>query len=187
MNRDTAASEPGTQARHNGVLSPALRHGRFQPAADCREVNDRVEIPDIKPDVTRVTLQGGVRPRCAKKFKAAPPSGMEPGSPFGENLHALVIYLCFTQGIAFGRLARLPSYILGLHPHASHVGSHHAIRRDRPQGRQRNWWLWVFHPHDSAVFFVEPSRGKKVVEGFLGMFRSDFWISDRYGGQMGWA
>jgi hypothetical protein len=39
---------------------------------------------------------------------------MEPGSPFGENLHALVIYLCFTQGIAFGRLARLPSYILGL-------------------------------------------------------------------------
>jgi len=114
MNRDTAASEPGTQARHNGVLSPALRHGRFQPAADCREVNDRVEIPDIKPDVTRVTLQGGVRPRCAKKFKAAPPSGMEPGSPFGENLHALVIYLCFTQGIAFGRLARLPSYILGL-------------------------------------------------------------------------
>jgi transposase len=45
----------------------------------------------------------------------------------------------------------------------------------------------VFHPHDSAVFVVEPSRGKKVVEGFLGMFRSDFWISDRYGGQMGWA
>ena len=39
----------------------------------------------------------------------------------------------------------------------------------------------------SAVFVVEPSRGKKVVEGFLGMFRSDFWISDRYGGQMGWA
>jgi hypothetical protein len=39
---------------------------------------------------------------------------MEPGSPFGENLHALVIYLCFTQGIAFGRLARLPFYILGL-------------------------------------------------------------------------
>jgi hypothetical protein len=34
---------------------------------------------------------------------------------------------------------------------------------------------------------VEPSRGKKVVEGFLGAFRPDFWVSDRYGGQMGWA
>ena len=52
---------------------------------------------------------------------------------------------------------------------------------------KRNWWLWVFHHDDSAVFVVEPSRGKKVVEGFLGAFRPDFWVSDRYGGQMGWA
>jgi hypothetical protein len=26
-----------------------------------------------------------------------------------------------------------------------------------------------------------------VVADFLGDFRPDFWVSDRYGGQMGWA
>jgi len=50
---------------------------------------DRVEIPDIKPDVTRVWLHGGVCPCCAKRFKAEPPEGLEPGSPFGPNLRAL--------------------------------------------------------------------------------------------------
>jgi hypothetical protein len=52
---------------------------------------------------------------------------------------------------------------------------------------KRNWWLWVFHHDDSAVFIVEPSRGKCVVATFLGEFRPDFWVSDRYGAQMGWA
>jgi transposase len=54
---------------------------------------DRIEIPEIRPDVTRVTLHGGVCPCCAKKFKAAPPAGLEPGSPFGPNLRAFAIYL----------------------------------------------------------------------------------------------
>ena len=39
---------------------------------------------------------------------------MEPGSPFGPNLRAFVIYLRFTQAISFERLARLMSDLLGL-------------------------------------------------------------------------
>ena len=34
---------------------------------------------------------------------------------------------------------------------------------------------------------ADPSRGKSVVSTFLGDFRPDFWVSDRYGGQFGWA
>jgi transposase len=78
------------------------------------EAYDHIEIPPIKPDVTRVTLYGDVCPCCAKKFKAQPPADMPKGSPFGENLRALVIYLRFTQGIAFERMATLLSDILGL-------------------------------------------------------------------------
>ncbi|MFZ0496420.1 MAG: transposase [Methylocella sp.] len=36
-------------------------------------------------------------------------------------------------------------------------------------------------------FVIAPSRGKSVVKGFPGAFRPDFWVSDRYGGQMGRA
>jgi transposase len=52
---------------------------------------------------------------------------------------------------------------------------------------KRNWWLWVFHHKDNAVFVVEPSRGKCVPKAFLGEHRPDFWVSDRYGAQLGWA
>ena len=48
-------------------------------------------------------------------------------------------------------------------------------------------WLWVFHHADSAVFAVEPSRGKRVAAVFLGDFRPDIWVSGRFGAPMGWA
>ena len=50
-----------------------------------------------------------------------------------------------------------------------------------------NWWLWVFHHADSAVFTAVKHRSKAVVEEFLGGWRPDYWISDRYCAQMGWA
>jgi hypothetical protein len=54
--------------------------------------DDRIKGPEIKPDDTRVTLQSGVCRCCARRFKAAPPNGFEPGSPFGPNLRAFVLY-----------------------------------------------------------------------------------------------
>lgn len=52
---------------------------------------------------------------------------------------------------------------------------------------KRTLWTWVFHHRDSACFVVRPSRGKEVVEAFLGEVRPDFWVSDRLAAQMGWA
>jgi transposase len=52
---------------------------------------------------------------------------------------------------------------------------------------KKNWWLWVFHHEDSAVFVAAPSRAKSVVGEFLQDHRSDYWVSDRTGGQLGWA
>jgi transposase len=180
------------------------------PQLAC-EAYDHIEIPDIKPDVTRVTLHGGACPCCAKTFKADAPADMPRGSPFGENLRALVIYLRFTQGIAFERLATLLSDLLGLDisegalvnmldaaraPFETQTSAIRArllcgtaLQSDETGLRvgKKNWWFWVFHFADSAVFVAEPSRAKKVVAAFLRDFRPDFWVSDRYGGQMGWA
>jgi len=78
------------------------------------EAYDRVEIPEIKPDVTRVSLHGGVCPCCAKRFKAEPPEGLEPGSPFGPNLRAFVIYLRSVQGIPLARLSHVLRDLFGL-------------------------------------------------------------------------
>jgi len=175
------------------------------------EAYDRIELPEIKPDVTRVTLHGGICPCCTRRFKAEPPKGLEPGSPFGPNLRAFVLYLRYSQAISFERLAQLMSDLLGLEfsegalnnmldasrpafdTQASlirqHLLSGTVLQSDETSMRvgKRTWWNWVFHHGDSAYFVIRPSRGSAVVEEFLGEVRPDYWVSDRYAAQMGWA
>jgi len=180
------------------------------PQSAC-ETYDRIEIPEIKPDVTRVTLYGGVCPCCAKRFKAAPPQGLEPGSPFGPNLRAFALYLRFTQAISFERLSRLFSDLLGLDISEGALinildDSRDAFARQAKLIRtkllagtilqsdetsmrvgKQNWWAWVFHHADSACFVIHRNRSRAVVEEFLASWRPDFWVSDRLASQMGWA
>ena len=172
---------------------------------------DRIELPEIKPEVTRVVLHGGICPCCAKRFKAAPPAGLEPGSPFGPNLRAFAIYLRFSHAISFERLARLMSDLLGveisegalvniLADSRSAFARQARLIRDRllassilqsdetsvRVGKQ-TWWTWVFHHGNDCCFVIRPSRGKDVVAEFLGEARPDFWVSDRLAAQIGWA
>ena len=51
---------------------------------------------------------------------------------------------------------------------------------------KQNWWAWVLHHDRECCFSIRPSRGKDVVEAFLGEHRPDFWVSDRLAAQMGW-
>jgi transposase len=172
---------------------------------------DRIEIPEITPEVTRVVLHGGVCPCCAGRFKATAPAGLEPGSPFGPNLRAFVLSLRFGQAIAFERLARLMRDLFGLEISEGALAnllqdSAPAFAAQASLIRQRllsstvlasdetsvrvgktTFWAWVFHHADSACFVIRPSRGKAVVSEFLGEARPAVWISDRLGAQMGWA
>jgi transposase len=204
---------PNPTAKRDVFASSCQHCGAFfldTPQFVC-EAYDHIEIPPIVPHVTRVSLLGGTCQCCARKFKAPPPQDMPKGSPFGPNLRALVIYLRFTQGIAFARLATLLSDLLGLDiSEGALVNMLDAAKDDFAKATaairarllsgtilqsdetglrvsKKNWWLWVFHHDDSAFFVAAPSRAKKVVADFLGDFRPEFWVSDRYGGQMGWA
>ena len=47
--------------------------------------------------------------------------------------------------------------------------------------------MWVFHHEDSAVFVAKPTRAQTVIADFLGDFTPQYWVSDRYAGQLGWA
>jgi transposase len=172
---------------------------------------DRIEMPEIKPDVTRMVLYGGTCRCCGKRFKATAPEGLEPGSPFGPNLRAFLIYLRTTHAVSFERLSRLASDLFGLEisegalvniladsatafKHSAslirqELLSSSALASDETSVRvgKKTWWTWVFHHAASAFFVIAPSRGKDVVENFLGEYRPDYWLSDRLAAQMGWA
>ena len=175
------------------------------------ESYDRIEIPVIQPEVTRINLHGGICPCCTKRFKAAAPAGMPQGSPFGANLRAFVIYLRAVQGIPLARLSHVLRDLFGLDisegalvnilaasakPFAAQMerikanllaGTALACDETGLRVGKANWWLWVFHHGQSAVFVAAARRSKAVVAAFLGEWRPEFWISDRYSGQKGWA
>src|SRR3954463_4192452 len=200
--------------RRRDVLTDRCEHCRADVSAVPQaavQAYDRIEIPEITPDVTRVTLHGGVCPCCAKRFKASPPAGLEPGSPFGPNLRAFVLYLRFGQAIPFERLARLMHDLFGLEISEGALAnllddsspafadqtrrikqrllSGTALASDETSVRvgKTTFWTWVFHHGDSACFVIRPWRAKAVVAEFLGDYRPEIWISDRLAAQMGWA
>lgn len=77
-------------------------------------VYDRIELPPVRPDVTRVRLFGGRCACCGERAMAPAPAGLEPGSPFGKSVEALVVYLHYAQAIGFERLRMLMGEVFGL-------------------------------------------------------------------------
>lgn len=175
------------------------------------ETFDNVEIPPIKPIVTRVNLHGGTCPCCSKAFKAKPPKGMEAWNLFGPHLVAFVILLRQYGFVSFERLVVMLQCMFGVTVSEGglsnmlrrQVGAFQAqqerIRQDVLRGKQiesdettmrvgkKRWQQWVFHNGLSCCFVAAMSRGKEVVETFLGGVRPEVWVSDRLGSQMGWA
>ena len=80
----------------------------------AQQVYDRIELPPIRPDVTRVRLFGGRCACCGERVSAAAPAGLEPGSPFGQSIAALVVYLHYAHAIGLERLALLMDEIFSL-------------------------------------------------------------------------
>ena len=73
-----------------------MLHGRY----------DKIDLPAVRPVVTRVERFAG-HCRCCGYITLAPvPEGMEEGTPFSVNILALAIYLRFTHAISYQRLTR---------------------------------------------------------------------------------
>ena len=55
-----------------------------EAAQEPHQVYDRIELPPMKPDVTRVRLYGGRCTCCGERALAVAPARLGPGSPFGN-------------------------------------------------------------------------------------------------------
>lgn len=175
------------------------------------QIYDRIELPPIRPDVTRVRLFGGRCACCGERATAAAPAGLEPGSPFGQSITALVVYLHYTHAIGMERLVTIMDEIFGLsisegaisnilaRARAPLLAATSAIEKavlaspvvcsDETSARVKgkNWWEWVFVGRRAALHVIKPSRGKAVVEAVFGAIRPEVWVSDMFGSQRGHA
>jgi transposase len=67
--------------RRRDILADHCEHCRADVSAVAQaavHTYDRIEIPEIVPDVTRVILHGGLCPCCRRRFRAVPPAGLAP-------------------------------------------------------------------------------------------------------------
>jgi transposase len=170
---------------------------------------DHIDLPPIKPDVTRIHRHRGVCPCCRKGFSAPTPEGMAPGSPFGPGLQALILHLHVTQAISFERLVRLMDEVFGVvisegaianilaraetpmilaaEKIAEIVRASPVICSDETSARVKGktWWQWVLLSSTAVYHLITDSRAAQVVTGFLKGAAPEIWVADRYGGQNG--
>ena len=176
-----------------------------------QQVYDRIEMPPIRPDVTRVRLFGGRCPCCGERAVAAAPAGLEPGSPFGKSVEALVVYLHYAHAIGLERLRGLLGEIFALSISegalcnilarataplaaaaeviAGQVKAAEVVASDETSVRvmKKTQWEWVFVTALAVLHIIRPSRGADVVRALFGDIRPRVWVSDSLGSQRGHA
>jgi transposase len=174
-----------------------------------QQVYERIELPPIQPNVTRVRLFGGKCPCCGKRVTAAAPAGLEPGSPFGQSIAALVVYLHYAHAIGLERLTLLLREVFSLTISEGALSNLLARARkpllaatatirarviaspvicsDETSARVagQTWWEWVFIGRGAVLHLIRPSRGKAVPQVVFGETKPAIWVSDMLGSQRG--
>src|SRR5262245_34057811 len=70
-------------------------------------VYDKIEVPPVKPIVTRVEPYGGRCADCGQTDVAPVPAGLKPGTLFGTSIQSLATSRRYTHASSYRRLAAL--------------------------------------------------------------------------------
>jgi transposase len=168
---------------------------------------DKIEIPPIKPIVTRVERYGCHCPQCGAQQIAAVPVAMEPGSPFGHRIAALVVTMRYSHGISYSRMQQMLGEVFGLEISQGAIsnllarvkaqlqsevdGILEVLRRSRLVGSDetsarvngKNQWEWVFQNEQVCFHLIRPSRGSDVIAEVMEHHRPGVWVSDLFSAQ----
>jgi transposase len=178
----------------------------------AQSIYDRIELPPVQPvqpHVTRVRLFGGRCLCCGTRAMAPAPAGLEPGSPFGRSVEAMVVYLHYAHAIGLERLRAVMAELFGLSVGeralcnilarskgplqgaasaiATRVRHARVVCSDETSVRVagKTWWEWVFATRDGVLHVIRPSRGKAVPQEVFAHTRPGVWVSDALGSQRG--
>lgn len=172
---------------------------------------DKIDLPPVKPIVTRVERYAGQCPCCSGITLAPVPDGMEEGSPFSAGIVALALYLRTLHAVGYQRLVRLFLDLFGLSLSEGALDA--MFRRAKPRFDNavaailvrlrlsrmvcsdetsvringRTAWNWVFQNESVVIHVIRKSRAAAVVGEVMGESRPVIWVSDLYGAQQGHA
>jgi transposase len=201
---DQFVTAKAARCRHCGATLGAgdhVLHGRY----------DKVDLPPVRPMVTRIERYTGRCACCGGVTVAPVPEGLEEGSPFGPGIVAAALYLRYVHAISYQRLSRLFRHLFAVG--VSEGALDGMFRRAKPHFDQevgailarlrcarvvcsdettvridgRTCWNWVFQNESVVIHVVRPTRAAAVVSEVLAGHRPALWVSDLYGSQQGHA
>ena len=175
---------------------------------DLAREYDHIDIPPIKPVVTRIELFRATCPCCKARVTANAPADMPEGTPFGPGIGSIIAYLHGCQMVGYKRLTEVCDDLFGLtisegaianmlarvgkaiaepaERIAAEVRASEVIASDETSARVKGktWWQWTFGCATAVTFVMASSRGKSVPTAFLAGARPKMWLSDRLPAQM---
>lgn len=200
---ETVTAKAAACAHCQGALTDddQVLHGRY----------DKIDLPVVRPVVTRVERYAGHCPCCGGVTLAPVPEGMEEGSPFSINILGLAIYLRFTHAISYRRLSQLFLHLYALQISEGALDA--MFQRGKPcfdnefaailarlrrsrivcsdetsvRINGKTHWNWVFQNDQVVIHVVRNSRAASVVTEVMAGHRPSIWVSDLYGAQQGHA
>ena len=188
-------------------VCPHCGDGVSEAGQALQAVYDKIEVPPVKPIVTRVEQYGGRCARCGQSYGAPVPAGLEPGTPFGASIQSLATSLRYTHAISDERLSALLAQVFGLDISEGGLANlFQAVKGQLDQGvaeiltrlrssrvicsdetsarvHGRQQWEWVFQNAEVCIHVIRPSRGQGVIQEVLGAHRPTIWVSDLYRAQ----
>jgi transposase len=200
---ETVTAKAPSCAHCQATLTEAdqVLHGRY----------DKIDLPVVRPMVTRVERYAGHCPCCGGITLAPVPVGMEEGSPFSVNILALAIDLRVTHAISYRRLTQLFMHLYALQVSEGALDA--MLQRVKPcfdnevaaiLARLRRsrivcsdettvridgqtHWDWVFQNDQVVIHVVRNSRAASVIAEVMAGHRPAIWVSDLYAAQQGHA
>jgi transposase len=178
--------------------------------AESVSVHDRIELPEVKPEIERHRRLAVRCPACGARVVAAMPASAK-GTPFGPRLHVVATYLKTFQALSYERLQGALADLFGLTISQGGLmnllrraqGRFQAPREDAVAALRRaavvasdetgvriegaNAYHWVFRSQDAVVHQAAPTRAASVIRAMMDGHRPAVWLSDRYSAQQGHA
>jgi transposase len=205
----TLAADPDQYVEAKAGCCPVCGWPVDEAGQRVQAVYDKIELPPIRPIITRVTQYGGQCPHCASDYVAPVPVGLEAGTPFGRSIQALAVYRRYNQAISYERLAGLFGEVFGLaisegalanlfqgvKPRleaevtqiVERLRASRLVCSDETSARVngRNQWEWGFQNPEVCVHLIRPSRGHGVIDEVFGgdHAKPAIGVSDLYSAQ----
>jgi transposase len=175
-------------------------------------VYEKIELPEIKPIITRITQLECTCRHCGTRTLAVAPIGLEPGSPYGASIQSLLTTLRFQHAISYQRLSGVMNDVfhVSISEGAISNGFEKLLEKLKPRVTEitdavrdgsgvlsdetsarvagKTWWEWVFLTTRACLHVIKPSRAFDVIQGVftakhLEQNRPAFWVSDLHGAQ----